>query len=273
MEEDEPIINFPSLRNTLRSMGINVPKHTGNTYKIVDPTTVTFEDIQNGSLIVTPDHISFKDNDGIEHEGFIYKKYYSLYYNSRPVFHICECRTIREFKEIGRFDSDYVFYNSSPVDVYDLHNHNRVSRNNVLRLCQNCIRQLSNVGVHPTYRTTDEFVAELKERAGDENVSRGPVEVRDNGMTRDWEKIERDYRKHVHHTCEKCHTQVLSMKDKKRFLHVIHLNGKGADNRISNLRCLCPKCHSQSDIEYRKLLQSDTNARKDYDEFLRNYTV
>ena len=34
---------------------------------------------------------------------------------------------------------------------------------------------------------------------------------------------------------------------KKLVLHLDHINGKYNDNRIENLRILCPNCHSQTD--------------------------
>ena len=36
-------------------------------------------------------------------------------------------------------------------------------------------------------------------------------------------------------------------KGQKLSLHLDHINGDSSDNRIDNLRFLCPNCHSQTD--------------------------
>ncbi len=45
--------------------------------------------------------------------------------------------------------------------------------------------------------------------------------------------------------CEEC--GIVNWNDKKLSLHLDHKNGKHNDNRLDNLRILCPNCHSQTD--------------------------
>lgn len=40
---------------------------------------------------------------------------------------------------------------------------------------------------------------------------------------------------------------ISSWQDKTLVLHLDHINGINTDNRISNLRLLCPNCHSQTE--------------------------
>ena len=45
--------------------------------------------------------------------------------------------------------------------------------------------------------------------------------------------------------CLNC--SITTWNDKEIILHLDHINGDSSDHRISNLRLLCPNCHSQTD--------------------------
>ena len=50
----------------------------------------------------------------------------------------------------------------------------------------------------------------------------------------------------LEYKCEKC-KNIGEWNNKKLILHLDHINGINTDNRIENLRFLCPNCHSQTD--------------------------
>ena len=45
--------------------------------------------------------------------------------------------------------------------------------------------------------------------------------------------------------CENC--QITHWNGKKISLHIDHVNGNRKDNRLKNLKILCPNCHSQTE--------------------------
>jgi Zn finger protein HypA/HybF involved in hydrogenase expression len=56
------------------------------------------------------------------------------------------------------------------------------------------------------------------------------------------------------YVCQKCH-QVPTWNNEVLVLDLDHINGKRNDNRLENLRFLCPNCHSQEKTSNRRLYQ------------------
>lgn len=60
--------------------------------------------------------------------------------------------------------------------------------------------------------------------------------------------------------CYECN--ISSWRDKKLVLQLDHINGKRTDNRLKNLRLLCPNCHSQTETFAGKNKHLEQKGRK-----------
>lgn len=57
-------------------------------------------------------------------------------------------------------------------------------------------------------------------------------------LRRSYKRINQDLK------CSRCH--IYEWNDKPLTMHIDHINGINGDNRLSNLRYLCPNCHQQT---------------------------
>lgn len=73
----------------------------------------------------------------------------------------------------------------------------------------------------------------------------------------------------IEYKCAKC--GCTDWQDEKISLEVDHINGVKQDNRLENLRYLCPNCHSQTTTYKGKNIRTGTVARVTDEEILQAY--
>lgn len=259
----EKLHNFDSLKRFLEERGIEVGEAKG--YIPITPedvfdrqgkTPISFESSHNGEK-----GIFATDRFGREHQVFMYKHKYRLDTYGNPRFHICKCQVIAQFMNDGRFD-EYYFANTDKVDVFDLDNKINVEVEQ-LPLCKFCSEEfLIKYGRN---LTTEDFVDILK-KAGEVPDEQGQ-ETDLFGYVKDWKKISTAYRKLHHYTCENCGFEASNPLD-QMFIHVHHIDGNKLNNRESNFKCLCIKCHAEVDEAHRKNF-SEGDKKKQLENFLK----
>lgn len=261
IKEAEPIYDFPKLRNRLASLGYVVGKAQG--YREIRPEEVTLNTISKGQMEFSDEGIFVITPNGDKIQVFLYKRDYHLELYGKPRFHICKCSTIEDFIENGLFKQHYVRANTDPVPVCDLDNHRHETKVGSLPLCKNCMDMIWKYGKI----NSSEFVELLKQVRREEEEETKEVDIF--GYTRDWEQISRDYKKEQDYTCEECGIKIYNAFD-QQFIHCHHIDGNKLNNRKSNLRCLCIRCHAQVDDTHQKNLSSGAN-KIILDEFNKRY--
>lgn len=260
-QEAEPIYDFQRLKNYLTKHGFVV--RNGGAWKKVTPAEVTPEELRKGNLRFDQKGIFITDENGKEHQVFLYKRDYHLIEYGKPRFHICRCRTIDEFINSGGFRDHYMRTNTDPVIVANMddgYNYEEVDR---LPLCRNCYSLIRDYGANIT---SEEFSEILKQV----NKAHEQEEETDLfGYTRDWELISREYREEHEYTCEECGLKIDNAYD-RIYIHVHHINGDKLNNNKNNLKCLCLYCHANVDEWHFQRLTTKANKYA-YADFMEKY--
>ena len=241
-KEETPIFSFPTLKETLMKMGIEIGE--AGARKTVGTVEVLPEDIGT-RLLFEDGGIFYIDDDGVKRRGFMYKtSFYFEYQGQRrsPKFHVCKCQAIDSF---GR--GAYRFANAEPIKVYSRDKKKEVLVEN-LELCGYC-RNMLNLQEALRINNSTDFVDILKEAGDVKEPHEEEVDIF--GYVKDWEQISLNFRSKYDFVCSKCGVRVDDGID-HQYIHTHHRNGNKLDNRESNLECLCIECHSNVDETHLK---------------------
>lgn len=249
--EEEPIFDFKPLRDFLVEKGYIVEQAQG--YREIRPEEVTVDAIDRGEIEFTDEGIYVLGPGDERQQVYLYKRDYHLFDFGKPRFHICKCQTIDEFIARGRFREHYVRANSDPVPVKNLDNGNEEEMVDELPLCKNCLAKIREYG----RINSSEFVEILRQARGEEEEPE-VHEVDIFGYTRDWDNISREYRESHSYTCEECGLKIDDLFD-RQYIHVHHIDANKLNNRESNLKCLCLRCHSEVDEIHKNNLRTGAN--------------
>lgn len=250
----EPLHNFEHLKDALKKRGYKIAE--AQPWSPITGTDVGIEQFRTGQIsFASNGGIELKADDGYTHIGFLYKRAYKLKEYGKPRMHLCKCPTIEDFIDKGSFETEYRFAETPLVMVIDKETGEDKEVSD-LPLCKNCIRLLYFTK-YSSVTNSEDFAALIKKT---QDVLPPKDSEKDIfGYVKNWEQISRTYREEHEFRCEKCGVQITNPFDKK-YIHVHHLNGKKADNRKSNLQCLCIRCHANIDNAHRTRFSRGGNA-------------
>ena len=267
MDKEESLVKFDALRTKLIALGFDI-RISKEPYQVITSADVTLDDIKNGTLKIEDKGIyNINPETGEKTRVFLYKRKYNIERFGKPRYHICKCKTIMEFMNEAGQIPEYRQANTMPVWVIDTSDNCKDKQIDKLPLCKNCAEIMGDIDKNTT---SDEFVEILKKAApAPSSPKEEKVEVDVNGYTRDWSIISQQFREKHNYTCERCGVKVMNPFESE-YIQTHHKNGNKADNRESNLECLCIKCHSEVNDTHRR--NFNTPAKQALiKEFLFNY--
>jgi chemotaxis protein CheY-P-specific phosphatase CheC len=206
----------------------------------------------NLSEIEDPDSSGFysrKDKDGnLFRLGFYLTHYNTVFWDKSPALHIDFCDNAIELKHRMKAT------NTQMVTYYSKDN-KTVYKNRRLSICKKCLKLLRNkTSIIVTGRSFEEFILTLEE----DDTLKCTVANKD-GYVINWQQISKAFRETKNYECERCFYKLNDLQFSK-FIQTHHINAfDKSNNKRSNLKCLCVKCHSEVDDYHRKQFTSIEN--------------
>lgn len=238
MDDQKPIYSFGSLKEFLKSNGIQVGPT--KTYQAIVHELTVQEMREN--IVFTSEGVQFTDENGQVWDGYLYKKNFAFFGSNMPKYHLCQCDAIQTW---GR--EAYIFANTVDIECFNTSSH-RIQKVHNPQLCGYCKNILRSRGV-PVWPDAERLIAAVKSGMSVQpDLFSSQVNVL--GNTDNWEEVKRRYIESANYTCEECRVHIENSLD-YRYLDCIHLDGRKENNLFHNLRCLCPSCMAKKDSSLR----------------------
>lgn len=247
--------------------------HPFETTKWVATNTDNLEQkLKSTGVEVNFDEIEIDDDGSFNFQGrkvliYIRDQRFSNKFTAQYRFHLCNCKTIEEFKSRNQLEryvvsrrTDGIFL----VNEFDSITRTYKSKGQYKKMdvCKNCLLHLSYNGYsdhRADYSIFKTFqLGEFFEAYRAPQFHTIPKHYADNGplddYTSDFDAKSKAYRESIGWKCERCN---LDLNMDKIFLHVHHKNGIKHDNSNANYEGLCLGCHAEVDGHIRMKFSND----------------
>lgn len=194
---------------------------------------IPFEDVSISSL---KSKINNVDNVNVikdENDFTVLFQYKNRKYNASsnlPVYHIMNCKTVKQYP-------GFHLSNSMPVSILV----NGVKEKHSLKLCINCKKEIFRIRVLAGFRKNNSDWFDVLSALIDTKSRLNTF--RQDGYHSFWEQLSTGYREKIHWRCEN-HGCRLNLENDHGYLHTHHINGNKENNSASNLEGLCLLCHA-----------------------------
>lgn len=176
--------------------------------------------------------------NGLIRLGIFLPEFNDVKYGKGPALHIYNCDTTDELSRKMKVTS------SSKNTFYSIDKRKEVTT--TLEICKKCAKNIKKkLKVQLGLNTFNHFVLALEESDKKQMV------VDNNGYILNWSQVSSCFRDMMNFTCEQCGFKAKDDKDRK-FLHAHHIDRDKKNNKRSNLKCLCVKCHSEVDDHHQE---------------------